>query len=71
MSDLDSAARWLKAAATENYDYNLGMRQISDTMAEMRGGGGGDDGGEQDAEGYKWSQDGDDLEVDILRSQLP
>ena len=43
-ADLDSGAKWLRAAATENYDYNLGMRQISDTMAEMRGvgAGGGD-----------------------------
>jgi len=44
-NDLDSGARWLKAATTENYDYNMGMRQISDTMAEMRGGGAADDDG--------------------------
>ena len=66
-ADLDSGAKWLRAAATENYDYNLGMRQISDTMAEMRGVGvgGGDNGGEQEGEGYKWSQDGDDLEISL------
>jgi hypothetical protein len=41
------------------------MRQISDTMAELRGGGTGNDTGEQEGEGYKWSQDGDDLEISI------
>ena len=44
-NDLDSGARWLKAATTENYDYNMGMRQISDTMTEMRGGSAADDDG--------------------------
>lgn len=28
VEDLDSGARWLRAAATENYDYQLGMRQV-------------------------------------------
>jgi hypothetical protein len=43
------------------------MRQISDTMAEMRGAGtgGGVDGGELEGDGYKWSQDGDDLEITL------
>lgn len=64
-NDLDSGARWLKAATTENYDYNMGMRQISDTMADMRGGGGADNEVEKEEEGYKWSQDGDDLEITV------
>ena len=28
VEDLDSGARWLRAAATENYDYQMGMRQV-------------------------------------------
>jgi hypothetical protein len=65
VKDLDSDARWLRAAATENYDYNLGMRQINETMEGMRGVGGGGDEGEQEGDGYKWSQDGDDLEITL------
>jgi|NorSeaMetagenome_1021524.scaffolds.fasta_scaffold259311_1 hypothetical protein len=41
------------------------MRQISETMAEMRGAGAGDDDGEKEGDGYKWSQDGDDLEITL------
>lgn len=29
IQDLDSGAQWLRAAATENYDYQMGMRQVS------------------------------------------
>lgn len=70
VEETSSSADWLRRAATENYDYSLGMRQIHDAI-EAKGGAvigrGKDDGEERTSSdgAYRWSQTDQDVEISV------
>jgi len=66
LAEMESSAEWLKRAATENYDYGLGMRQVRDAIEDTnpRPKAVGVD-KDAEGEGFKWIQTGEDLEIKV------
>ncbi|EKX46774.1 hypothetical protein GUITHDRAFT_107547 [Guillardia theta CCMP2712] len=63
LSDIDSAAPWLRRAATENYEYGLAMREVKDALEAKGVQQTVNDDDEHDCGGYKWSQDSESVEI--------
>lgn len=65
-ADTAPDAPWLKAAVTENLEYQLEMNKITGRKDVVQAGVAGSDGQTKEEDGYSWTQTEQELEVVVL-----